>query len=338
VLRRRWAAIGTALLVATAVVAVALLQPRRFTSSASFVPQAPAQAVSGLSSVASQFGLNVGEGANTDSPAFYADLLLSQTVLEAVADGSYTVVVDGERRTAPLADLLGIEAENAALRRHEVIRYLRRHLGSSVTPKTGAVVVSATMPWAALSQQVADRMLALVGEFNRERRQSRAVAERRFTEQQLAEARAALRAAERQLEAFLVRNRQFDRSPTLEFERERLAREVAVRSQRYMTVSDAYERARIEEIRDTPVLTVIDAPRVPVLPDRRYLALKGLVGLTVGLVLGVALALVRHLLAATQRSRADEYAEFEALRRDTLADLRRPWRPLMRRRAVGSGA
>jgi hypothetical protein len=91
-------------------------------------------------------------------------------------------------------------------------------------------------------------------------------------------------------------------------------------------------------VRDTPIITVIDAPRTPVLPDRRYLALKGLVGLVGGLVLGIALALLRHVFAATQRSRADEYAEFEALRRDALADLRRPWRPLTRRRAGATGA
>lgn len=334
VLRRRWAVVGTAVLVAAAIVVVTLLQPLRFTSSARFVPQAPSQSPNGLSSVASQFGLNVTESASTDSPAFYADLLLSQTVLDAVADGSYTVTVDSAARTAKLAALLEIEAESEALRRHKVVQYLGRHLGASVTPKTGVVVLSVTTPWAGLSQQIGDRMLELVSEFNRDRRQSRAVAEREFTETQLAEAREALRAAERQLEAFLLRNRQFGGSPTLDFERERLAREVSVRTQRHMTIADAFERARIEEVRDTPVLTVIDAPKTPVLPDRRYLALKGIAGLALGAALAIGLALIGHVFAATQRSRAEEYAEFQALRQDALADLRRPWRPLTRRRAA----
>ena len=337
VLRRRWAVVGTAVLVAAAVVVVTLLQPPRFTSTARFVPQAPSQPTNGLSSVASQFGLNVTESASTDSPAFYADILVSRTVLDAVADGSYTVTVNGAPRTAQLADLLEIQAASEELRHHKVVEYLQRHLGASVAPKTGVVVLSVTTRWPALSEQVAARMLELVSEFNRDRRQSRAVAERRFTERQLAEARDALRVAERQLEAFLLRNRQFGGSPTLDFERERLAREVSIRTQRHMTIADAYERARIEEVRDTPVLTVIDAPKTPVLPDRRFLALKAIAGLALGVVLGVGLALIGHVFATTQRSRADEYAEFQALRQDALADLRRPWRPLTRRRAaVGS--
>lgn len=337
VLRRRWAVMTMAVLVAAAVVGVTLLRPLRFTADARFVPQAPSQPTNGLSTVASQFGLNVTESASTDSPAFYADLLVSRTVLDAIAADTFTVAVDGATRRAALPDLLEIEAPSDALRRHKVVQYLQRSVGASVTPRTGVVVLSVTTEWPTLSHQIADRMLALVSEFNRSRRQSRAVAERRFTERQLAEARDALRTAERQLEAFLLRNRQFGGSPSLDFERERLAREVSVRTQRHMTIADAFERARIEEVRDTPVLTVIDAPKAPVLPDRRYLALKAIAGLAIGLVLGVAIALVGHVFAATQRSRAEEYAEFQALRQDALADLRRPWRPFTRRRvAVGS--
>ena len=333
-LRQRWTVIGTALLVATAVAVVTLVLPRTYTSTTSFVPQTPSQQLSGLSTVAAQFGLAGADAGNTESPAFYVDLVTSREVLSALAESTYTVPAAGEpARPMRLGDILEIEARDPDLRQYRVAEYLRKHVNASATPKTGAIVISVTTRSAPLSTQLTQRLLAQVTNFNETRRQSRAMAERRFTERQMTEARDALAAAERRLEAFLTRNRQFTGSPSLEFERDRLSREVNVRTQRFMSVSDAYERARIEEIRDTPVITVIERPVMPVLPNRRHVALKTLVGLVVGAIFGIVIALARHFLAATQRSRSDEYAEFVALRRETVADLKRPWRPLLRQRS-----
>lgn len=337
-LRQRWSIVATAVLVAAAVVGVTLLLPRTYTARATFIPQTSSPAAGGLTSVASQLGIEVGGTVNTESPAFYADLMTSREILRGAAESTYTATIDGARASGKLADVLQLQGQTEALRRHRALEYLREHAAAAVTPKTGTVVVTATTPSAALSHQIVAQLLAQVSRFNAERRQSRAAAERRFTEQRLAEARGALSAAERRLEAFLVRNRRFTGSPTLEFERERLAREVSVRSQRYMMISEAHERARIEEIRDQPVITVIEPSEMPVLPDRRMLLLKGAVGLTAGLVLGITLALIRQMLAASQRSRSDEYAEFLALRREAVADLKRPWRPLTSRRTARARA
>lgn len=328
-LRQRWTIAGSALLAATAVAAFTLAQPREYAASASFVPQSSNVAASGLSGFASQLGLNVGEGAATESPAFYADLLLSRELLGSVADRDFRVPGDSARR-APLADIIEVDARGAALRRHRVLEYLRKHVGAAVTPKTGAVVLTVTTRSPMLSHDIAEHLVAQVSAFNVERRQSRAVAERRFTEQRLAEARVALAEAERRLESFLVRNRQFRGAPTLEFERERLARDLNVRQQLFLTLSEAHERARIDEVRDTPVITVVDAPERPALPARRLLLLKTTVGLLAGALFGVVLALLRHAVASTRRTSAEEYAEFEALRREAIADLKRPWRPLRR--------
>lgn len=337
-LRRRWTIIGSGLLVAAAVVGVTLLLPRTYSSSAAFVPQKQTATGGGLSSVASQFGIDVGDLGSTDSPAFYADLLTSREIIGAVADSTYAVTAQGEHRRAPLAEILSIGGSTPELRRYHTMEYLREHISASVAPKTGMIEMSVTTPSAQLSHQIADRLLALVSQFNLERRQSSSMAERRFTEQRLTEVKTALHAAEQRLATFLLHNRAFSGSPALEFERDRLAREVSVQQQLYLTLAEAFERARIEEVRDTPVITVVTAPNVPVLPDRRFLALKALVGLTAGIAFGVALVLVRYLLDATQRSRSDEYAEFMTLRREAIADLKRPWRPLMGRRRRGIAA
>src|SRR2546428_650042 len=108
----------------------------------------------------------------------------------------------------------------------------------------------------ALSGLASELGLALVNTFNLERRQSRAAQEKRFVETRRTEARDELQVAEDRLKSFLERNRDYRNSPQLVFDQERLAREVALRQQLLTSLSQAYEQARIDEVRDTPVITV----------------------------------------------------------------------------------
>jgi uncharacterized protein involved in exopolysaccharide biosynthesis len=108
-----------------------------------------------------------------------------------------------------------------------------------------------------------------VDSFNLKSRQSQASQERRFTEQRLTQAQADKRQAEDELQAFLQRNRDFRSSPQLSFAYDRLADNVSLRQQLYTTLAQSYEQARIEEVRDTPVITIVEPPMLPARPDPR---------------------------------------------------------------------
>jgi uncharacterized protein involved in exopolysaccharide biosynthesis len=112
-------------------------------------------------------------------------------------------------------------------------------------------------------------MLRLVSEFNLNRRQTKAGADRRFVETRVRESLDSLRGAEAALEAFLQRNREYRNSPQLVFAYDRLDREVRMRQQLYTTLIQSYESARIDEVRNTPVITVMEAPDLPARPDAR---------------------------------------------------------------------
>jgi len=134
-------------------------------------------------------------------------------------------------------------------------------------PRTGTVRLSVTTPYAALALRVNQRLLEAAEPVQSRQRQSQAAAERRFTEQRLDEVKQELSHAEDKLQAFLQRNRDYRDSPQLSFEQDRLAREVARQQQLYTSLSQAYEQAKIEEVRDTPVFTVVERPDLPIRPD-----------------------------------------------------------------------
>jgi uncharacterized protein involved in exopolysaccharide biosynthesis len=290
-LRRRGTIVLTTLLCVAAAVAYTLLTAEEFTTQASFRPQGSEASASQLLALAGQFGVNVpGVGGEELSPAFYAELLVSREILHRVADRSYPVEGVG---SVPLVDLLEIEEDTEELQVEEAIEGLRDNLISIQTGReTGILTVSVTTEWPDLSRAIADRLLAEIQVFNLETRRSQAMAERVFIEARVDSAQAALLEAEARMEGFLQANRRFEDSPELTFQQERYARDIALRQQVYTGLVQALDEARIAEVRDTPVITVLQAPYLPPGPDDRSLLLAIALGLVLGGMAGVVLAFV----------------------------------------------
>lgn len=281
--------------VCAALAAVAVvLSPRDFTASAVFLPQSGSDASqAGLRALAGQFGISVGSASSGQSPDLYAEVLTSMPFLSAVVSDPLR-----DDSATSLAELYGITSETDSARRVEELAHeLRENMSVTVSRKTGAVMVSVTSADRSASLELVKRLLSEVERFNLESRKSQAGAERAFAEERYQAAARDLRDAEDALSRFLERNRQFSSSPTLSFERDRLEREVSLRQQLVVSLSQALEEARLREVRDTPLISLVSDPFVSVDADSRYVVLKVLVAA----FLGVSISFV-VLLAMQVRS------------------------------------
>ena len=316
-----------AVLLFLVVVVVTLLLPRTYTVTSSFTPQSERLA-SNLAGIAAQFGVPLPSADAGASPDFYVELLQSQRILGETIKTRYTFPSDTGQVSGTLVDIFEIEGETEAEKQELALRRLRGLITADLDRPSGVVTFDVETDNAALSAQIAKRLLDLLNRFNLETRQSQASAERRFTEGRLAEAKEELLQAENQLQAFLEVNRDLGTSPLLRFRQDRLEREVSVRQAVVSALAQNFEQARIDEVRDIPVITVVEAPLAPALPDRRMLLLKGVLALIAGALLGSLLAFVLAFVRASRTDPADELDEFRQLRRATARDIRRPWRLL----------
>ena len=116
--------------------------------------------------------------------------------------------------------------------------------------------------------------------------------------------------AEGRLGVFLRNNRQFASSPDLSFEFDRLQRRVAPHQGILTALTTAFEDARVREVRDTPVITVIEAPELPARPDPRGRTQRGLLGMLFG---GMAGGVLGFWKEALQRRDSEGDPELEAL-------------------------
>lgn len=325
VLRRRRSVVLWSVCTALLMIGLTLSKKREYTSSPSFMPQSR-RGSAGAAGIAAQLGISVPNLDNGLSPAFYADLVSSQEILGSVVNAKYSFERDGRPVSGTLMDAYDLKVPDTLSRRESAIRKLRGKVNAVVMQKTGVVNVAVRATSPTLAAQIAGHILDEINRFNLQTRRSQASAERQFTEARVAEAKTLLREAENRLQDFLASNRDYRGSPQLTFQQERLARDVGLRQQMYGTLVQSYEQARIEEIRDMPVITIIDQPRPPARPDSRGLVGRAIVGALAGVLIGVLLAVVREHLFQPNDAVRDEYQEFVALKRDAWDDLLHPWR------------
>jgi len=309
-------------------IAIVTLLPRKYSARAMFMAESGSESEMGaLAGIAGQFGIPLGSGNSGPSPEFYQALATSSVILMPIAAESTVVSRESGASAVPLVDLLRARGGTPTRRVERATEKLQKAVTANYNRRTGVISLNVRTRWPQVSDHVASRILEQLNEFNLHTRQSRARAERTFAEQRVAEARGRLRAAEEELRRFMESNRSVRESPMLSLEVERRERELSLAQQVLGSLEPSLEDARLREVKDTPVITVLQAPTVLSVADPRGRIKFGLFGGIVGLLLAAVIIPVRHALREAG-SEADPEARrfFRALE-----DLRRTLRLRSRR-------
>ena len=272
---------------------LALALPNQYTSSASFIAQGASASV--LPSALQGLAATIGIGAARDySPQFYADLAVSDPVLGAAINRSYSVPGARELRRLTYVQIEGLDDQSPRRANDAALRHLRRRVAGRVDVRTNIINVSVTARYPELSRDLTQALLDALDSMNISFRQEQSRELRQFFESRVAEAQIELDSAEGALQRFLERNRVTQTSPLLTFEQMRLSRTAELKRTVYTTVLERYEEAKMQEARNVPVLTVLSPPQVPVRksgPPRRFIV-------AVGLLVGLLAAIAQDLISA----------------------------------------
>jgi uncharacterized protein involved in exopolysaccharide biosynthesis len=286
-----------------------LLSPRLFVSSARFLPQGAENQQSDLAAAASRFGIRVPTNGGAWTPAMYVELLRSPTLLEPIVGDTILVAELHNKRTAVL-DLLEIGPGSPARRLDSGVRKLAGMITAEEVRTINAVRVSAETPWPSVSLQIVERLVQGVNQFNLQTRKSQASAERQFVEARAVQAEATLRAAEDRLQYFQERNKIIPPQSELGLDRDRLKRDVDRLQEIYSSLLQNREEARIREVRDTPVITILEQPHLPVVSEGRGTVSKALLGAIAGIALALLIAFIVEGFAAARAQTSEEAREF----------------------------
>jgi uncharacterized protein involved in exopolysaccharide biosynthesis len=291
-LRHRWLATVVTLIVAALIIAWAALRPASWTAESRFMPTSSgSKGPAALQGLAGQFGIDIAGFDNSEPLEFYSELVKSRDILRAVA---LTDVKPKNGAPQRLIDVLEPSGDTPDERLRNALDVLRdQYVQVSLHRQAGLVSIKTTAKDAAVAAAMNRELLRLVDEFNLEKRQTQAAQERRFVQGRMVEIGKELRGAESELRAFMEQNRRVE-SPQLVIQRSRLQNRVETLQQVHSSLVQSYEQARINEVRNTPVITVIQQPEGALEREDRSLPLFIVAGLMVGLVASIVMILLMN--------------------------------------------
>jgi uncharacterized protein involved in exopolysaccharide biosynthesis len=259
-LLRRWRFIVAAGLVGAAGAAAwALLATPRYRSTARFAleERRGISAAGGLAALAGQLGGGTLGGIR--SLQFYAEVLVGQELLEQVVLDTFPDPDEPGARK-PLIDILDVTDDNPRRRLSDAVDKLRDAIGTSTNDRTGTITLDVALPDPDLAAAVTARLYQRLERFNIETRKSSASERREFASREITKAQAELRDAEAAMRNFLEANRGGLDIPRLNFQRQQLQRRIDLLEESYSELARELQEARIDEVRDTPVFTLVQRP------------------------------------------------------------------------------
>jgi len=259
-------------LLAAAIVgtSVALLLPSKYTARASFYSEGKqsgdlsslSSSMGGLSALLSMAGGSMG----SNSPAFFVDLLKSQSFFDSLGVSPIQTVPNG--RLVLVKDYVIKSAKNDSIRRWKSRIKLKKMIEVSTQP-SGVVVVRVDAKSPVAAAAIANRTVDLIDNLNQRFRRDQAAARRKFTEGFLADVEGRLDASEDRLQTFLLNNRSLlsmrssDQSPVLRRQEERLRAETLRLTALKEQLESTIENARLTEYNDAPMVARVDRASVP---------------------------------------------------------------------------
>lgn len=311
--------LGYPLAVAILALAATYLIGPQYTASVAFVPErlSSSGVPASLAGLAGEFGINILYDIGRSSP-FYVGVLNSRQLKEGVINSTFADPRPGHRDSVRLVDLIGVRGGSRAESIAAGVAKLSKAVMVEVDPKTAIIHLSVETSYPDLSAAIATRFVELLNQFNSTQRQSQARERRKFIEARIAIAARGLRDEEETLKGFYHANPSWSRSSTLLLEGARLRTAIDLARDVSLTLQREYELARIEEVTDTPVLTVVDpavAPLTRSWPQRKKIFAAVLI---VGVLLGALAAFVADYLERVRIRDPEAYAR--------LTRTLRPWR------------
>jgi uncharacterized protein involved in exopolysaccharide biosynthesis len=220
-----------------------------------------------LGSLASLAGVSVGSGSPTE---IYKNLITSESVLAPVIYSKYktenfsdSVDLIQYFKIKPDKSLpINLQERDMFIKEYESLT--KGNLISDVDKMTKILTISVKMPEAQLSADIINKIAESLDIYIRTKRKSYASTQREYIEKRLMQVKDSLNVAENKVMYFNEHNKIVTQSPELFLEQGRLTRNMEIMNTVFLELSKQLEIAKIDEIKDTPVLNIKELAKNPI--------------------------------------------------------------------------
>ena len=265
--RKKFLIVNSIVLIITLAYLLFLTKPY-FESTVTILPEygSKSNMLSQLSGLAELAGVKVGEVAPTE---LYQNLISSESVLQNVIYAKYktnefpdSVNLIKYFRISESDENPAIQKRKYFLKLYEILSKAR--ISTDVERMTKILNVTVVMPEAQLSADVANKLVESLDLYIRTQRKSYATEQSFYIEKRTAQIKDSLNIAEEKLKTFREQNRITAQSPNLLLEQGRLVRNLEILQTVFIELTKQLEIAKIDQIKDAPVLNVKEYAKNPV--------------------------------------------------------------------------
>ncbi len=284
---RRGRIIGITIIFILLSAGYALLQKEIYVATATILPESEDRAMgqfAQFAGVMSMAGLSPGQMSETE---VYPAMMKSETILHDVIYKEYKTGEHNE--PVNLIEFWDIRGRTEREQYQETLRKLRDEVLSIEIARDSRIIsvsISTHDPY--ISADIANTIADKLDEYVLTKRRTRASQQRRWLDQRLSEVHSDLVRSEEALKDFRLKNRRIGDSPELLMEQERHLREVEMHAGVFLELTKQHEMIKVQEIRDMPVVQVLDYAAPPVNASgpgkRRVLLIGTLLGLFTGVL------------------------------------------------------
>jgi len=240
-----------------------------FESTVTILPEygSKSNLLSQFSGLAELAGVKVGETAPTE---IYQKLLSSETVIQKVVYRKY--LTSEYPDSVNLIQYFEIDETGDTPEQKKRKDFLKiyesltlNRFSIDVDRMTKTLNITVTMPEGQLSADVANKLAYSLDRYIRTQRKSYATEQSFYLEKRTSQIKDSLASAENALKNFREQNRITSQSPNLLLEQSRLLRNVEIFQTVYIELTKQLEIAKIDQIKDAPVLNIKELAKDPVL-------------------------------------------------------------------------
>jgi len=307
--------------VITAFYVLFLVSPT-YVSSAKIMSSGGSGSFSQLQGLAAQFGVSV-PGGNEGAEWVYTDIIKSRTLANTLFDRKFDTEEFGPQKTLLQILTYGDEEPQFGPDTLKKLAF-ESYIGMIEVEQDRSTSIYTLTVSTFAPQFAADVCTALIEELDKHQRgykTEKAKETRIFIEGRIIEVQRELEGAEEDLKDFVDRNRQIQSSPALLLERERLTREASVLTGVFTTLKQQLEMTKIDEVKESALVQVLDPPEAPLYRDKPKRKLAVLLALILGFVMAVVVAFVREYAKNSDEEEKGKLRQVSDLTRSTIHDL-----------------
>ena len=275
-----------------------------YISTAKFMSSGSRDSKSQMTGLASQFGFSL--PSTYSSPEWsYEEVINSRTMARNLLKYRFDTEQFGHQKEL-LQILTYGDVEPAIVSDTLIIEGIKAVQGMIAISNVGNIYeleISAFEP--RLSAELANAVMEALDKHQRDYNEKANTKIRQFIEARLTSTIIELETAEENLKEFREKNRSILGAPSLQLQEERLRRDVSVFIGVFTSLKQQLEAAKIEEVKESDYVIILDEPEIPLYPSRPQKRLNVILAGLVGIGLGIVLAFIKEFV----RNRDEEERE-----------------------------